>query len=165
MVKREVKKKYLTEFVYGATDGAITTFAVVAGAIGAALTSYIVLIIAFAVLFANGFSMAGSNFLSRKSEMDSPKKTAVVTFFSFIIAGLIPLLPFIFSPTSSFLNTYKFLISTLLTAVVFLLIGAFKGQFTDKHPLRSSLETFIIGTIAALIAFIVGYSLRMMLVH
>ena len=48
-------RNYLGEFVYGATDGAITTFAVVAGAAGADLSPTVVLILGFANLFADGF--------------------------------------------------------------------------------------------------------------
>ena len=44
------------DFVYGATDGSVTTFAVVAGVIGAELSPSIVLILGFATLFADGFS-------------------------------------------------------------------------------------------------------------
>ena len=47
----------LEDFVYGATDGAVTTFAVVAGVIGASLSSSVVLILGFANLLADGFSM------------------------------------------------------------------------------------------------------------
>ena len=43
---------YLGEFVYGAIDGAVTTFAVVAGATGANLSPTIILILGFANLFA-----------------------------------------------------------------------------------------------------------------
>jgi len=61
-------RKYLAEFVYGGIDGAVTTFAVVSGVIGASLSSSIVLILGFANLFADGFSMAISNYLSAKSQ-------------------------------------------------------------------------------------------------
>ena len=53
----------IEEFVYGATDGAVTTFAVVAGVVGAALSPSIILILGFANLFADGFSMAVGNYL------------------------------------------------------------------------------------------------------
>ena len=46
-------KSYLGEFVYGAIDGAVTTFAVVAGATGANLPSTVILILGFANLFAD----------------------------------------------------------------------------------------------------------------
>ena len=56
--------------MYGATDGAVTTFAVVAGVVGASLSPSIVLILGFANLFADGFSMAIGNYLSTKSRIE-----------------------------------------------------------------------------------------------
>ena len=50
--------------MYGATDGTVTTFAVVAGAVGAQLSTSIVIIMGLANLFADGFSMGVGNFLS-----------------------------------------------------------------------------------------------------
>lgn len=61
---------YLRDFVYGANDGIITTFAVVAGVAGANLSAKIVLILGFANLLADGFSMAMSNYLGEKSNRD-----------------------------------------------------------------------------------------------
>jgi VIT1/CCC1 family predicted Fe2+/Mn2+ transporter len=54
-------------FVNGFTDGAVTTFAVVSIVVGASLSPPIILILGFANLFADGFSMAISNYLSAKS--------------------------------------------------------------------------------------------------
>ena len=64
----------LEDFVYGATDGAVTTFAVVAGVIGASLSPTIVLILGFANLFADGFSMAVGNYLSAKARQELVEK-------------------------------------------------------------------------------------------
>ncbi len=61
---------YLKDFVYGANDGIITTFAVVAGVAGADLSATVVLILGFANLFADGFSMAMSNYLGEKSSRE-----------------------------------------------------------------------------------------------
>ena len=61
---------YLRDFVYGANDGIITTFAVVAGVAGADLSARVVLILGFANLLADGFSMAMSNYLGEKSNRD-----------------------------------------------------------------------------------------------
>lgn len=60
----------LGDFVYGATDGAVTTFAVVAGVVGASLSPSIVLILGFANLLADGFSMAVGNYLSAKAQRE-----------------------------------------------------------------------------------------------
>ena len=48
-------KKYLKEIVYGANDGIVTTFAVIAGVAGADLSTSVILIIGFANIFADGF--------------------------------------------------------------------------------------------------------------
>lgn len=64
----------LEDFVYGATDGAVTTFAVVAGVIGASLSPSIVLILGFANLLADGLSMAVGNYLAAKTRIEYIEK-------------------------------------------------------------------------------------------
>src|SRR6188472_1292641 len=95
----------LREFVYGGMDGAVTTFAVVTGAAGANLGSRTILILGFANVFADGFSMAVGSYLSEKSDQDlsvskgktnredheSPMAASMATFISFILVGFIPL--------------------------------------------------------------------------
>lgn len=61
---------YLRDFIYGAIDGAVTTFAIVAGAAGAGFNDSVVLIMGMANLFADGFSMAISNYLGIHAERD-----------------------------------------------------------------------------------------------
>ena len=68
------KSSYLSDFVYGGIDGSVTTFAVVAGIVGASLSPSIVLILGFANLFADGFSMAVGNYLSTKSKKEYIEK-------------------------------------------------------------------------------------------
>lgn len=62
--------QYLKDVVFAANDGVITTFAVVAGVAGAELSVAVVLIIGFANLIADGFSMATGNYLGTKSEKE-----------------------------------------------------------------------------------------------
>ena len=62
--------KYHADAVYGALDGMVTTFAVVSGVVGANLDISIILILGFANLLADGFSMAAGSYLSVKSEQD-----------------------------------------------------------------------------------------------
>lgn len=59
---------YLRDWVYGGIDGAVTTFAVVAGVVGAELSNRVVLILGIANLIADGFSMAASNYSGTKTE-------------------------------------------------------------------------------------------------
>lgn len=62
--------EHLADAVLGATDGIVTTFAVVAGAAGAGLASGIVLVMGLANLLADGLSMAIGNYLGARSRQD-----------------------------------------------------------------------------------------------
>ncbi|MFP4095899.1 MAG: VIT1/CCC1 transporter family protein [Cyclobacteriaceae bacterium] len=72
---------YLGEFVYGGIDGSVTTFAVVAGAAGADLSASVVIILGFANLIADGFSMSVGAYLSSKSERDNYEKHRQIEYW------------------------------------------------------------------------------------
>ena len=59
---------YIRDFVYGAIDGAVTTFAIVAGVAGAKLSAGVVVVLGVANLLGDGFSMAVSNYLGTRAE-------------------------------------------------------------------------------------------------
>src|SRR5687767_8053925 len=65
-LQRRPRTSYLSDFVYGAIDGAVTTFAVVSGVAGAGLSPGIIVVLGFANLFGDGFSMAAANFLGTR---------------------------------------------------------------------------------------------------
>ncbi|MBX4212569.1 VIT1/CCC1 transporter family protein [Candidatus Pacearchaeota archaeon] len=158
-----LKEKYLPEFVYGGIDGSVTTFAVVAGALGASLSPGIVLILGFANLGADGFSMAISNYLSNKSmnkQTKVPLKSALATFISFILIGFIPLISFVTAFLIPSIRQYEFCLSIILTGMALLIVGAVKGKILRRNSFYSSLETLIIGGFAAAVAFLVGYLLQ-----
>ncbi len=64
------RPNYLRDWIYGGIDGAVTTFAIVAGVVGAQLSMSIILILGLANLLADGFSMAASNYSGTKTELD-----------------------------------------------------------------------------------------------
>jgi VIT1/CCC1 family predicted Fe2+/Mn2+ transporter len=178
-MKRIFHRSYLPEFVYGGIDGSVTTFAVVAGVIGASLSSTIVLIMGFANLFADGFSMAVSNYLSTKSRLElerprgeevnyskvskSPLKTGTATFVSFLLVGMVPLVSFVLASFIPSLRQSQFTYSIILTGLAFLGVGAIRAKVVREKVIRSSLETFLIGSVAAGLAFGVGYFLKMLI--
>lgn len=79
--KGVVNKEYIGEFVYGGIDGAITTFAVVAGAEGANLGITVVVILGIANLIADGFSMSVGNFFSTKTERENFEKHKQIEYW------------------------------------------------------------------------------------
>lgn len=61
---------FIQDIVYGGNDGIVTTFAVVAGTVGAEMPHYVIIILGLANLLADGTSMATGAYLSLKSELD-----------------------------------------------------------------------------------------------
>ena len=72
------RHNYLRDWIYGGVDGSVTTFAVVTGVVGAHLPPAVIVIMGFANLFADGFSMAASNFLGTKSEHDDMRRIELI---------------------------------------------------------------------------------------
>ena len=217
-------KAYISEFVYGGIDGAITTFAVVAGAAGASAEIHWVLIFGFANLLADGFSMSVGNYFATKTDRDNfekhkrieyweienlrelevqeirdiyaakgfkgellekvvdvitadkdvwvdtmmkeelemskdqrpPIKTALATFVSFNVIGIIPLLSYVFAAVFGLSQEPLFLVSCLATGIALIIIGNLKSVVTGKGRLKGILETVLLGGIAAFFAYLVG---------
>jgi len=155
-------KHILPAIVYGGTDGAVTTFSVMAGAYGAGLDPRIVLILGVANLLSDGFSMASADYLSEESrDLDIPSRMAalylsVTTFFSFVIVGIIPILPFIFTYIFKDSIGNVFAASVILTAICFISIGLLRAYILKKSLLKLSLQTLLVGSVSASIAYIVG---------
>ncbi len=213
---------YLRDWVYGGIDGAVTTFAVVAGVAGASLSTDVILILGFANLVADGFSMAAGNFSSSRTEAEqydrlfrqvemrlaadpererstlrrlyevkgfagepldrlvetisansegwartmmveefglapiqrSPWLAAGNTYAAFLACGLVPLLPYLVG--------LGFVASAAMTAVTFFAIGSLRSRWTDSSWWRSGLVTFGVGGVAAIIAYVIGYGLRLL---
>lgn len=226
--KEAVRRSYLSSFIYGGIDGAITTFAIVAGVVGASLSPAIIIILGFANLFADGFSMAVSNYLSSKSRKEYVKKlrgieegeiksnpkeeisevkeifrkkgfrgkqldkivkiitskkkpwvdimlseelgvmddegdplnNSIVTFLSFVIVGFIPLLVYVLAYFIEPLRDNTFLFASIFTLFAFFIVGSIKGKIVSKRWYLGGLETVFLGSIAAFIAYLVGYGLR-----
>lgn len=164
-------KKYFGEFVYGGIDGIVTTFAVVASSAGANLGTRVTLILGAANLVADGFSMGVSAYLSNKSKDDiTPTKQTgsaltkgLVTFISFILVGLIPLLVYIVELVTNVQFTHLFLYASILTACGFVGIGVLKATVAKSHPLRTVAETVTLGAIAAVLAYYLGFFLEKLL--
>jgi VIT1/CCC1 family predicted Fe2+/Mn2+ transporter len=162
----------LREFVYGGMDGAVTTFAVVTGAAGARLDTSVILILGFANVLADGFSMAVGSYLSEKSEQDlsdskgktskedheSPLAASLATFISFILVGFVPLSLYTLDYIFKFdLTTDALLTASVgLTLLAFIGIGYLRGVITRISRTRAVLESFGLGAAAAIISYVVG---------
>lgn len=64
------KPNYLRDAIYGGIDGAVTTFAIVAGVEGAGFDRQIIIALGIANVLADGFSMAASNYSGIKADSE-----------------------------------------------------------------------------------------------
>jgi VIT1/CCC1 family predicted Fe2+/Mn2+ transporter len=91
----------------------------------------------------------------------NPLDNSVSTFIGFNLIGLIPLIPFmIFMIMKIDANSEAFVYSTISVIVSFFLVGMIKGKIVKKPKIRSGFYTLIIGGIASLVAYFVGYGLK-----
>jgi vacuolar iron transporter family protein len=74
----DTHRSYLRDWIYGGIDGTITTFAIVAGVVGAAMPATVVLVLGLANLAADGFAMGASNYSGTKAEVDDYQRLLAV---------------------------------------------------------------------------------------
>lgn len=158
--RRGIARHYLPDIVYGASDGIITIFAVVAGATGAGLPPVIVIILGFASLLADGFSMGAANYLSMRSRTQSGQtadtvdasRHGMVTFAAFILLGSVPLASYVVPMAFD----WRFPVAVGLTLFVLFLVGAGRAVLMGTQWRRSGLEMLAVGAAAAVVAYAVG---------
>ncbi|MDP2636993.1 MAG: VIT1/CCC1 transporter family protein [bacterium] len=162
------KGKFLGDMVYGATDGTVTTFAIVAAAVGASLPAAVVIILGLANLAADGFSMGASNFLGRRSEgalarveknLLIPFQHGLATFIAFMVAGFIPLIPYLIQIGQ---NGNQFVISAVLAGVTFFGVGTVRAFVTAERFWISGLEILLVGGAASIVAYGIGWLVKTM---
>jgi VIT1/CCC1 family predicted Fe2+/Mn2+ transporter len=159
-----VAQHYIRDVVYGANDGVITTFAVVAGVTGGTLAPVTVLVLGVANLLADGLSMGVGNYLGIRSdervreaqrlpEQEAfPIRHGLATFLAFVAAGAVPLLPYVFSG----LTTHLFATSTLLSLVVLFVVGAARARVGTGGWWANGLEMLVLGIIVGAVAYYGG---------
>jgi VIT1/CCC1 family predicted Fe2+/Mn2+ transporter len=88
---------------------------------------------------------------------ESPFKNSLVTFFSFCIFGIMPLIPFIVASASNMKVDYKLAVASICISVFFLFVLGFGKSFvTSAKWYWSALETIFIGAVSAAAAYGVG---------
>lgn len=91
-------------------------------------------------------------------KVEAPIKNAVVTFISFVIAGSIPLIPYVI-PLSG--NSFAYAIAG--SAAALFAVGSARTFFSNKSWLASGLEMLLVGGLAGTVAYLVGYLLKTVL--
>ena len=155
---------YIRDLVYGANDGVITTFAVVAGVTGGTLSPVTVLVLGVANLLADGLSMGVGNYLGIRSDervreaQQLPEQEAfpirhgLATFVAFVMAGAVPLLPYVFYG----IEVNRFALSTVLSLAVLFIVGAARARVGTGSWWANGVEMLGLGVVVGAVAYYGG---------
>ena len=139
-------------------------FNIISGVTGAKLDPKIIIILGLATLCADATSMGFSDYLSTKANnstsdiKENPSKNGIVTFGSFILFGLIPLLTFFILLNNKTDNIYtKSYISTMISLF---LLGTFQSKFTKEIWYKSGLSVLLYGSCASFISYNIGKTVK-----
>ena len=159
-----VARHYIRDLVYGANDGIITTFAVVAGVAGGSLSTTAVLVVGAANLAADGVAMGVGNLLAirahesalaadgRPEEETYPWKHGAATLIAFVAAGALPLVPYMLrAPTGARLAW-----SAMFTMASLFAVGVARAAVTRDRWWRTGLEMLMLGGVVAVAAYGAG---------
>ncbi|WP_224999949.1 VIT1/CCC1 transporter family protein [Cesiribacter sp. SM1] len=94
--------------------------------------------------------------LGMMRETKSPLAMGAVTFASFVLVGLIPLITYLVEFSGTRLQADPFWLASFLTALAFIGIGYLKSYVTQTNHWRAMLETLLLGGAAAMLAYYVG---------
>jgi VIT1/CCC1 family predicted Fe2+/Mn2+ transporter len=160
----EIARHYIREWIYGANDGLVTTFAVVAGTAGGGLSPQVVLIAGVANLFADGLSMGVGSYLSIRShesvrasqalpeEEANPALHGAATFVAFVVAGAVPLLPY----TLGLDPVMAFRSAITMTFFAMFLVGALRAVVATTKWWAAGAEMLGLGAAVACVAYYSG---------
>jgi VIT1/CCC1 family predicted Fe2+/Mn2+ transporter len=160
---RATARHYIRDIVYGANDGIITTFAVVSGVAGGGLSTLAVLVVGAANLAADGVSMGAGNLLAIRADERAreaahlpqleafPWKHGLATMMAFMAGGAIPLLPFALPGL-----TRELAWASVLTFATLFGLGASRAVITVECWWKAGFETFGVGIVVALTAYLAG---------
>jgi vacuolar iron transporter family protein len=159
-----IHEDYLRSALFGLQDGLVSTTGVVVGISTGVAQKEIVILAAFVAVTVEATSMAAGQYSSEKAvhQMDKTGKHtdsliigALVMFFSYLLAGLVPIIP-----TILFNQSDARILSIIFAFIGLFTIGYIKGKVVEHHALRSAVELFVIGATATGIGLMVGHLLK-----
>lgn len=162
---------FIRDIVFGVHDALLTNIGIVTGFVTALQDNRLIVIAALIDVFISAFAMAFGTYLSRTSEtayledqlhnethrhvesaLGDPIIAAIVMWFTYVVAGFIPLLPFMFGLPPEI--SIRYAIS--LALIVFFIVGLLKGVVTRGNIWGSGLQFILFGGFAAAIGYLIG---------
>lgn len=143
------KRSNLRDVIYGAIDGAVTTFAIVAGVVGAELSTKVILALGVANVLADGFSMAAGNYSGTKAELDDARRLRAVEerHIDLVPEGERAELREILSQKGLSGDVLEAAVDTIAADrknwIDIMLVEEYGLSPTDPHPMRAAQATFL----------------------
>lgn len=163
-MKLRLNEDYFRSIMFGLQDGLVSTTGVVAGISAGVSDRAIIILASFVAISVEASSMAAGQYSSEKAVHEMDKKGrhrddliagAIFMFLSYLVAGLIPIAPFLIFPP----DTAR-VISILVALIGLFALGYLKGKLVEHMALRSAAEMLFIGGLATAIGLIVGNFLK-----
>ena len=158
---KDVLAEYLRAFVFGVEDSLASTVGLLSGVAIAGVTQETILLTGAILILVEAFSMAMGDFLSeyssesyiRQAEVSSRRSfmAAFIMFFSYFLAGFIPLFPYLIMAPE-----LAIWISISLSLLALFFLGVIGAKISNINVLKSGLRMFLIGGAAIFIGVIVG---------
>ena len=156
-----VKALYLRNFIFGVEDSLASTVGLLSGIAAAGVGASAIIATGAVLIFVEAFSMAVGSFVSEESAEEyvkhkdvssrEPLMGSIVMFASYILSGLIPLLPYLFWEVDAALK-----ISVGLSLVALFLLGMIGAEFAKTNKLKHGIKMLAIGGVAIVAGVIVG---------
>lgn len=151
---KKLKPSYFRNIVFGAEDSLVSTVGVLFGAAAAGSTQSAMLLTGLLVISVEALSMGAGAFLSETSEEEFKKKKhssdpiigGILMFFSYFIAGFVPLTPYIFLEV----QVAKFVSVAASLGSLFIL------GFIPQKSLKAALRMLVVAGLAVLVGFIIA---------
>lgn len=157
---------YVRNIIFGVEDSLVSTVGVLSGIAIANVPRTTILLMGVVYLFVEAFSMAVGSILSEHSVQEYQKKRELplkkpilagsIMFFSYFLAGFIPLSPYALAEVSS-----AFWASIIASFTALFVLGAVSARFFKINQFREGLRMLVIGGIAIILGIVVGRFMRL----
>ncbi len=153
-------KEYLRSVMFGIEDSLVSTTGLIAGIAAGAHDKRFVILGGIVAIAIEAVSMGAGEYLSSdavddleklKRNKDKPVMNGVLMFFSYFLAGLIPLAPLFFFPLP-----LSIVLSVTFALISLFLLGYFKGKIVKSSPIKGGIKIFLVGGVATILGLIVG---------
>lgn len=152
---------FLRNFIFGVEDGVVSTVGLLSGIAFAGVPKTTILLTGIVLIFVEAFSMGIGSLLAehsteefvehRELPLKSSTSAALIMFFSYLVSGFIPLLPYFILPPGTALW-----VSIAISLVALFLLGSLSAEALKRKLWRHGLEMLILGGVAIIVGVLVG---------